>query len=352
MRQRLHPIAIVVGLLAVLTAFVFLLIHFESGAPGASIQTVPDALWYMVVTLTTVGYGDYYPVTVEGKLIGLFIILGSIGFLGYLIGRITNGISKFVEQKKLGQFGTRFEDHFLIVGWNPFARQVCEQILATGHKVAVVTKDREQVELIHSLANDEQLFVLFAEYSDMEALEKANVEHASKVFVNLPDDGETLVFIINLKKRHPNLEFVVLLKQPELKDTFRSLGVSYTISKEEIASRLVASFIFEPDVAFFTEDLMSTTRQDEECDLIEYRVNAGNPFHGKDYLEAFMELKQQHNCVLLGISRMQNGQRVLLKNPSGQLTINEGDYLLLMVDGGSKKAVSKLFQVKEGRHER
>lgn len=60
----------------------------ERSTPDASIQTFADALWYSLVTISTVGYGDMYPVTVPGKILGVVFILLSLGFLAFLIGSL------------------------------------------------------------------------------------------------------------------------------------------------------------------------------------------------------------------------------------------------------------------------
>ena len=62
-----------------------LLVHAESGSPDAGIRTIWDALWYFLVTISTVGYGDLYPVTLTGKLIGILFVLLSVGLLAFLV---------------------------------------------------------------------------------------------------------------------------------------------------------------------------------------------------------------------------------------------------------------------------
>ena len=58
-----------------------LLTLVERGDPNASIRTFTDAFWYSLVTISTVGYGDLYPVTTPGKLLGAVFIILSLGFL-------------------------------------------------------------------------------------------------------------------------------------------------------------------------------------------------------------------------------------------------------------------------------
>ncbi len=66
------------------------LVAVESSDPDASIQTFTDALWYSMVTLSTVGYGDLYPVTTAGRLLGFCFVLMSTGLLTFLIGAVAS----------------------------------------------------------------------------------------------------------------------------------------------------------------------------------------------------------------------------------------------------------------------
>jgi voltage-gated potassium channel len=62
----------------------------ERTAPGATIVTASDAVWYLLVTMSTVGYGDVYPVTDLGRLIGSLIIVVGVGIFGTLTGFLAN----------------------------------------------------------------------------------------------------------------------------------------------------------------------------------------------------------------------------------------------------------------------
>jgi voltage-gated potassium channel len=68
----------------VLTTASILVLQFESTSPDGNIETGGDALWWGFVTLTTVGYGDFYPVTTLGRITGIFVMFAGIGIIGAL----------------------------------------------------------------------------------------------------------------------------------------------------------------------------------------------------------------------------------------------------------------------------
>jgi len=58
-----------------------LVLWFEAGQPGANIETGGEALWWGVVTITTVGYGDYYPVTGGGEIVATIMIFSGVALI-------------------------------------------------------------------------------------------------------------------------------------------------------------------------------------------------------------------------------------------------------------------------------
>src|SRR3954468_13824012 len=110
-RKALLTIAVLV---AIYGTFIWVLLDLEEGEPNSKINTLQDAMWYLVETLTTVGYGDALPVTYWGRMIGFVFLLSSLGVYGFIIGQIANFMSTLKEQKELGLNGTDFEDHVVI----------------------------------------------------------------------------------------------------------------------------------------------------------------------------------------------------------------------------------------------
>lgn len=67
-----------------------LMLYLEQAADGANITTASDALWYTIVTISTVGYGDRFPVTDAGRLWGSAIIVVGVGIFGTFTGYLAN----------------------------------------------------------------------------------------------------------------------------------------------------------------------------------------------------------------------------------------------------------------------
>lgn len=326
---------------------IFALVQVEKGNDAANIKSVYDGFWYAIVTLTTVGYGDFYPVTPVGKILGLVVIFSSLGLLGVLIGGFTNIIRTQMEKRKLGLLGTNMENHYVIIGWDNFASNVVRQIVNAQCKVAIITDNKNDVDLIKELYSPDDVFVLFADYANIDAFEKVNLNAASSVFVNFTDDTKALIHIINLKKRF-DVNIVVALQNNELKETFQSVGVTYIIPRNEITSKMVASYIFEPFVAEFTEDLIETSVNDTDFDMNQFKVTQKNPYLNSNYLDTFIELKKKYNCILVGITKEQAGKSVLIKNPGNEITIEINDYLLIIASGSITQKLETLFDVHEG----
>lgn len=346
---NLRRIIVTIGIvLLVYGSLITVLLELESGHPNSKINSLQDALWYLIETLTTVGYGDALPVTYWGRMIGFVFLFSSFGVYGFIIGQIANVMTTLKEQKELGLGGTRFQGHVVIIGWNEFGQSVVNTLVAAGRQVAVVTKDRASISLIHEFYHDQQVFTLFSDPNNLDLLEKVNLREASIVFINLNDDTEKLVYIINIRKHYPDLNYVVTLDNGNLKATFANAGCTYAISKNEISSKLLASYIYEPDVALLSEELIAYAHEGHEYDIKEFLVRENNPLAGVAYEKAFFDIKKQSNVILFGLVRIENGKRHLYKNPESELIIRQGDYLIMLMNQGGLDRLRKIFLIEEG----
>lgn len=318
----------------------------EQDVEGSSIHNFWNAIWYLLVTISTIGYGDYYPVSVPGKVIGAVFVLSSIAVMGYLISKLTIQLNQFMEEKKAGLHGTKMKNHIVIIGYDRFSNHIIRQIIPSGRKVAIVTNKKDDLELIKNTFNSKDVFVLFTDYENFEHLGKVNIRESSKVLVQFDNDTDMLVYVLHLKSHYNCLNLVVSLDNPSLKKPFLSAGVLHAVSKDEIAAKLVASYIFEPEVAELTEDIMSSATSQFDFDIMEFKVIPENPYLDKDYHFVFHDMKDRFNGILLGVYKDEE----LYKNPSSYIIISENDYLVLIANSDTKDQIEKEFKVLQGRY--
>lgn len=85
--------SVLVGCTASLTC-----LDVERTAPGSNIHTFGDSAWWTISTMTTVGYGDHYPVTTEGRFIGAALMISGIALLGTVTATLASWITEQVKR--------------------------------------------------------------------------------------------------------------------------------------------------------------------------------------------------------------------------------------------------------------
>ncbi len=122
-----------------LTLLIFGMLGFGTGGYwffenflGGKVQDVFGALWWTVVTLTTVGYGDMVPSTTGGKIMGLFVMICGIGLVSTLTGNMASMLVERKARKRKGLLKVNLTNHVVIVGWNDFGPEMVEALRDNG----------------------------------------------------------------------------------------------------------------------------------------------------------------------------------------------------------------------------
>jgi voltage-gated potassium channel len=85
------------------------IVFTEAGATDSNIRTAADAIWWGFVTITTVGYGDRYPVTNSGRVIGMVVMTAGVALFGVITGFLANAFLSPGESGKRGQIENEIE---------------------------------------------------------------------------------------------------------------------------------------------------------------------------------------------------------------------------------------------------
>ena len=237
-----------------------------------------------------------------------------------------------------------FTNHIIIFHWDEFAELIVNQLLNADKQVVVLSADEGTRRVINDNYKDTVVKAHRVDYQDFMQLREVGIAESDAVLLNFPVDTDKLRYLIHLRKAFPDVRYVVSIANPDLKETFYNSGVHYCISREEISAKMVSSYLFERDVAHYSSDLLSASDTKTEQDMQQFKVISGNPLVQKSYSEAFYWLEGHYNALLAGLSR----NRTLMKLPDPSTVIQEGDYLIVLVDGVSGDTLSKDFGVPEG----
>ena len=143
----------------------------EKGAPDATITSFPAALWYCLTTLTTVGYGDMYPVTAAGKVIGAVFQLFSLGLLVFLVGVIVSLMrGRFWPLLRLR--GLRKHAWYIFNEDNPAVRALAENLRAEQPEAVFILADADAAASFASSDSANLSFSLPLSVRDIIALHK------------------------------------------------------------------------------------------------------------------------------------------------------------------------------------
>ena len=314
-----------------------------------------DSFWYGIVTLSTVGYGDRFPQTSEGKMAALFLVIFTFTFLGAMIGMVSDAVMEARKREELGMDGTKFKKHIVICGWTRISEVSLEELLVADQNVVVITNDQNEIPKIRDMGSKKNLYVVFGQYTNRKVLGRANVKFARTVIVATGDDTETLIASLTIKSLNPEVRLIVSIAEEELKKTLYSAGVTYVSSPSELTGRLVASAAFEPEVALFVEDITSATAG---YDLQQYFITAESFAKGMTVNKFRSTMNETGGPLLVGVAKYSpvKGEKAespqnwkLQPNPPGNSQLGVKDIIIVLGNDEENDKLAKLIKTPQGR---
>lgn len=196
------------------------------------INTWTDAFYYIVVTGTTVGYGDATPNTQGAKLFTLSVLVVGTAAFGAVFGSLLIPALEARLTSMTDSELTLFEDHILLLGYGDFTEPLLEELAATA-AVVVVTPDTEAA----SKLRDKDVTVLTADPTNEASLLDARIDTASGVVAATEDDAQDTLAVLAARQANPDIRIVAAATNHHHVDKLEHVGADEVISPTAIVGR-------------------------------------------------------------------------------------------------------------------
>jgi voltage-gated potassium channel len=314
---------------------------------GANSHDLLNSFYWAMVTISTVGYGDFVPTTPIAKVFTIGVIATEVFLSAYLISVVLGVVSEEAQHRALGTLGTNFTGHIVVLGYAGVGKAAVRELLVAEETVAVVTESIDELQYIRSLAREDRLYVTVGPLADLKILERLNIPAAHSVIVCSPDDTVNLVAALNVRALSPKVRIVVSVARPELKSTLKTAGVTYVASPQDMGGRLCADAAFRPDIANAVEDL---TEASFHADMTEYMLSDRTPVSSQTLVEAEALVRKQTDCLVIGYARPDaTGEFTTTLNPPPTFRFQPGDALILIGTLDNLRRFHKWFGTHQGR---
>ncbi|WP_421078336.1 NAD-binding protein [Methanothermococcus sp. Ax23] len=267
-----------------------------------------DSLYWTIISMTTIGYGDITPQTTYGRFLAIAIALTGIGVYSTLASLMISYIVDTNIAKFQGLLSMKKKDHIVIIGWNEASKECLDELRANNIKEDVVIVSESSV-----YGHD----YVMGELDDKEVLNKAGIDKAKYVIISTNDDSKTILITLIVRQLNPRATIIVKCIKDDNFDLLKHSGADFVILSEGFAGRLMASSIFESSVVMFFED---TSTCKYGSDIFEIKWDGGDT----KFIDIFVNLKNDKNLTIIGILR--DGE--LITNPKSDFMVKKDDVLV------------------------
>lgn len=283
----------------------FSIIIFESG----NIDTIGDAIWWTIVTITTVGYGDFFPLSLPGRILAIIIMFFGIGLISVLTGSISSIFTTKKIMEGRGLENLKLKNHIVICGWNSNVEKVLSNI-------AKLSSEGEDVKIamINDMGEDQMNGIIARFKSDtlkihfvrgdhaLEAiLNKACIEHAKSAIIISDDtvendDDKTILTVLTIKNKLPNLKVVAHVSQQDKLPYLKRAKADEVIVNDTYESFMAATHVLEPGVPQAVNQLLDLHSAHRFKSMA-----IPDSYIGKTFSDITTYFKENQNSLCIGL---------------------------------------------------
>ena len=269
-----------------------------------------NPFWWAIVTMTTVGYGDFSPETPEGRLFAVFIMFTGITLVSLLTASIS---SIFVAQKireGKGLEKLNISDHIILCGWNSNADKLINSIHQLNRNqrsldlVLVNELTEEEITQLRSRFSKIKIHFVSGDFTQEETLQRAGVASADTVIVipnnlnndNNTHDEKTIFATLTIKSIDASIRVVAYLLDRENLTHLKRAEADEVVVSDDYSLNILASHIVDPGVPQLSSHLINAN-----SDSRFLRKSIPSNFVGKKYGELFDHYRDRNGALLIGL---------------------------------------------------
>ncbi len=324
-----------------ITALILILIIGILGYIFIEGYTPLNALYMMVITFATIGYGEPQPLTPEGRIFTILLIISGFTTGFYAIGKLSSfllegELTKLLKLKRMNTALENMKNHYIVCGYGKTGKRVMEDLLRTGKKVVLIENNPERNEKLRNIY-DKNLVHLVGDATNDDVLIQAGIDRAKILIAVLATDAENLFVTLSAKDLNKDIKVITRVEDANSAAKFKKAGTDFIISQIDLASDRIVS------LATSTTDFFSFVElTDGKAELRDYKfrlveIRSGSDLIGKSYREA--NIPQRTNLIVIGCYSVDSDLQV---NPKADDLISLGDKLLVF---GKEAEITELKKI-------
>jgi len=286
------------------------------------INSLFDALYWALVTISTVGFGDIAPVTTEGRTISMLIIVSGLAMISFMTSVIVSAFSEKLgelKESRMIEEVNKKEAFLIICGYGQMTKSFLRENVKARHAYIVLEKDKSIVEQ----AIKDGYNVIHEDASRHEVIGKFNVEYTNITVLCLTNsDVENIYIALNAKSLSRNIKVIARAIDSNMKKKFELAGVDHVLMPNEVANTMLITAIMQP---VMYNGIHAILTGKDVANMDEITLHEGSGLIGKKREEIDF---REDKLLLIGIQRGVRGSFIF--NPKPEILFQGNDILLLM----------------------